>query len=385
MSQLLRNARIFTGEEILQGRDLLLADGVIQALPPPDKSADAIDLEGGLLAPGFIDCQVNGGGGVLFNDRPDAPAIAAIARAHRAFGTTGLLPTLISDHWAVMAAAAQAVRAARQQGQPGLLGLHFEGPYLNPDRKGAHDGGQIRPLDEAALALFSARDLGVVVVTLAPEMVPPGTIAKLSQAGVRVCAGHSAADFEQTMAALGEGLQGFTHLFNAMPAPQSRDPGIVGAALEDAGSWCGIIADGQHVHPATLRNALAAKAPQRMLLVTDAMPTVGSAENSFQLAGQTVTLTNGRCALADGTLAGSNLDMAAAVRNTVSLLGQPLQEALRMASLYPAAFLGLDGQRGRIAPGYCADLVLLDDDLNVRRTWIGGQMAINTGTFNRGT
>jgi N-acetylglucosamine-6-phosphate deacetylase len=380
MNQILRNARIFTGEEILQGHDLLLADGMIQALTTADKTADAIDLEGGLLAPGFIDCQVNGGGGVLFNDQPNPAAIAAIAQAHRAFGTTSLLVTLISDDWDTMAAAAGAVRTARQQEQPGILGLHFEGPYLNPTRKGAHDGGLIRPLDEAAMALFSAADLGVVVVTLAPEMVPPGTIARLSQAGVKVCAGHSAADYDQTMAALGEGLRGFTHLFNAMPPPQSREPGIVGAALEDADSWCGIIVDGQHVHPATLRNALAtktAKASGRMMLVTDAMPTVGAAEHSFQLAGQTVTLANGRCTLADGTLAGSNLNMAAAVRNTVALLGQPLEEALRMASLYPAAFLGLDGQRGRIAPGYCADLVLLDNDLKVRRTWIDGQMAVH--------
>ncbi len=377
MSQLLRNARIFTGEEIVRGRDLLLADGVIQALLAPSKTADAIDLEGGLLAPGFIDCQVNGGGGVLFNDHPDVATITAIAQAHRAFGTTGLLPTLISDDWATMTAAAEAVRAARRQGQPGLLGLHFEGPYLNPDRKGAHDDGQIRPLDAKAMDLFAANDLGVVVVTLAPEMVPGGTIRQLSRAGVRVSAGHSAASHEQTAAALAEGLSGFTHLFNAMPALQSRNPGMVGAALADPHSWCGIIVDGQHVHAVTLGIALAAKAPGRMMLVTDAMPTVGAAGHGFQLAGQTITVKDGRCTTADGTLAGSNLDMAAAVRNTVALLGQPLEEALRMASLYPAAFLGLDGRRGRIAPGYRADLLLLDDDLKVRRTWIGGQMAMH--------
>ena len=377
MSQLLRNARIFTGEEIVRGRDLLLADGVIQALLAPSKTADAIDLEGGLLAPGFIDCQVNGGGGVLFNDHTDVATITAIAQAHRAFGTTGLLPTLISDDWATMTAAAEAVRAARRQGQPGLLGLHFEGPYLNPDRKGAHDEGQIRPLDAKAMDLFAANDLGVVVVTLAPEMVPGGTIRQLSRAGVRVSAGHSAASHEQTAAALAEGLSGFTHLFNAMPALQSRNPGMVGAALADPHSWCGIIVDGQHVHAVTLGIALAAKAPGRMMLVTDAMPTVGAAGHGFQLAGQTITVKDGRCTTADGTLAGSNLDMAAAVRNTVALLGQPLEEALRMASLYPAAFLGLDGRRGRIAPGYRADLLLLDDDLKVRRTWIGGQMAMH--------
>ncbi|MDA1098869.1 MAG: N-acetylglucosamine-6-phosphate deacetylase [Proteobacteria bacterium] len=380
MNQLLRNARIFTGDEILQGWDLLLADGACQALSPPgaiDNDSAAVDLDGGLLAPGFIDCQVNGGGGVLFNDQPDPAAIAAIARAHRAFGTTGLLPTLISDDWATMTAAAEAVRAALREGQRGLLGLHFEGPYLNPARRGAHDGGRIRPLESRAMELFSADGLGVVVVTLAPEMVPSGTIRTLSQAGVRVSAGHSAASHDQITAALDEGLCGFTHLFNAMPAMQGRDPGIVGAALDDPDSWCGLIVDGHHVHAVTLRVALAAKAQRRMMLVTDAMPSVGAMSDSFQLAGRTVTVKDGRCTTADGILAGSNLNMAAAVRNTMVLLGQPLEEALRMASLYPAEFLGLADRRGRICPGYHADLVLLDDSLNVQRTWIGGEMSVH--------
>ncbi|MBT3371658.1 MAG: N-acetylglucosamine-6-phosphate deacetylase [Rhodospirillaceae bacterium] len=376
MTQLLTNARIFTGDEILQGWGLRLADGLVQELLAPGASAGdtaMTDLGGDLLAPGFIDCQVNGGGGILFTDQPDVATISAIATAHRKFGTTGLLPTLISTDWESMTAAAAAVQTARKQGLAGLLGLHFEGPYLNPERKGAHDGAQIRPLDNTALDLFASADLGSVVVTLAPEMVPPGTIRRLADAGVRICAGHSAASHDQITAALDEGLAGFTHLFNAMPAMASRQPGIVGAALADRNSYCGIIADGHHVHPTTLRVALAAKTAGRMLLVTDAMPSVGGSGDSFQLAGRTVNVSDGRCTLADGTLAGSNLDMATAVRNTVNLLEQTLEEALRMASLYPAEFLGLAHERGRIAPGYRADLVQLDDDLNVRRTWIGGE------------
>ena len=376
MTQLLTNARIFTGDEILQGWGLRLADGLVQELLAPGASAGdtaMTDLGGDLLAPGFIDCQVNGGGGILFTDQPDVATISAIATAHRKFGTTGLLPTLISTDWESMTAAAAAVQTARKQGLAGLLGLHFEGPYLNPERKGAHDGAQIRPLDNTALDLFASADLGSVVVTLAPEMVPPGTIRRLADAGVRICAGHSAASHDQITAALDEGLAGFTHLFNAMPAMASRQPGIVGAALADRNSYCGIIADGHHVHPTTLRVALAAKTAGRMLLVTDAMPSVGGSGDSFQLAGRTVNVSDGRCTLADGTLAGSNLDMATAARNTVNLLEQTLEEALRMASLYPAEFLGLAHERGRIAPGYRADLVQLDDDLNVRRTWIGGE------------
>ncbi len=375
MKQILTNGRIFSGDEILPGWSLRLGDGLIQDLLPPGTLTDdapVIDLGGGLLAPGFIDSQVNGGGGVLFNDHPDLAGIKAIAGAHRAFGATGLLPTLISDDLASMTAAVDAIAAARQQETPGVLGLHFEGPYLNPARKGAHDGGQIRPFDDVLFELLAARDLGAVVVTLAPEMVQPGTIRRMTDAGICVCAGHSAADHEQTMAALDEGLAGFTHLFNAMPAMASRDPGIVGAALVDENSFCGIIADGHHVHPTTLRVALAAKERGKMMLVSDAMPSVGGSGASFQLAGQTVSVTGGRCTLDDGTLAGSNLDMASAVRNTVKLLQQPLEEALRMASLYPSRFLGLESERGRIAAGYRADLVLLDEELNVRRTWIGG-------------
>ena len=379
-SQLLVNGRIFTGEEILPKREVLLVDGEIREVRLASRRSDdvpAIDLGGGLLAPGFIDCQVNGGGGVMFNDPPGVAAIETIIRAHRAFGSTGLLPTLISDDWGVMTEAARAVREARRAGMPGLLGLHFEGPYLNPAKKGAHDGDRIRTMDDGAMDLFTGSGLGVVVVTLAPELAPPGAIRRLSDAGVRVCAGHCMPTDGQIAAALDQGLAGFTHLFNAMPPMTSRQPGVVGAALADPESWCGIIVDGHHVDAITLRVALAAKAGGRMMLVTDAMATVGAGAEarSFQLSGQEVTVANGRCTLPDGSLAGSNLDMAAAVRNTHAWLDQPLEEALRMASLYPAEYLGMGDIRGRIAAGYCADLVLLDADLAVRRTWIGGQMS----------
>ena len=388
MKQLLVNGQIFNGEEILAKREVMLDDGLIAEVrlasrPFGDKAGEdlsIVDLGGGLLAPGFIDCQVNGGG-VMFNDGPDVAAIKCIIQSHRAFGTTGLLPTLITTDAATMAAAAQAVATARGDHLPGLLGVHFEGPFLNSAKKGAHDDGQIRPWDDGVLDLLTRGDLGVVVLTLAPEVVPPGIIRRLSAAGIRVCAGHCAPDNGQIAAALDEGLAGFTHLFNAMPPLTSREPGIVGAALVDDATWCGIIVDGHHVDPTTLRIAVAAKAPGRMILVTDAMAGVGAGmgedATSFQLSGQTVTVKDGRCTLPDGTLAGSNLDMAGAVRNAHHLLDLPLEEALRMASLYPAGFLGMDDVRGRIRDGYCADLVLLDDDLAVTRTWVGGHMAIH--------
>jgi N-acetylglucosamine-6-phosphate deacetylase len=226
--------------------------------------------------------------------------------------------------------------------------------------------------------LFTARNLGSVVVTVAPECVPGGFIRELSRSGVRVCLGHTAASYEQTRAALREGASGFTHLFNAMTQLTSREPGAVGAALEDPHAYCGVIVDGHHVHDASLRTALRAKAANRMMLVTDAMPCVGAAHKSFTLYGEEIEVAEGRCTTRSGTLAGSDLDMATAVRNCVTRLHVPLAEALRMASLHPATFLGLGAELGRVQPGYVADLVWLDEELRVRGSWIGGHYASAT-------
>ncbi len=373
----LSGGRIFDGATILEESAVVVAEGRIRAVVRVSEipsGTPIVDLAGHLLAPGFIDIQVNGGAGVLLNDQPNPDGIGAIAGAHRRLGTTGLLPTLISDDWEIMASAADGIRMSLASGEPGVLGIHFEGPWLNARRRGAHDAGKLRPPDEPALDLFCADGLGSVVVTLAPELVPPGTIARLAGAGVRVCAGHTAATYEETRVALDEGLAGFTHLFNGMPPTESRAPGIVGAALEDAQSWCGIIVDGHHVHRAMLRTAIAAKETGRTILVSDAMPSVGTTHDRFTLGGRLVRIKDGSCVTDDGTLAGSNLHMALAVRNAVEQLGLPIEEALRMASLYPAAFLRLDQERGRIAAGYRADMVLLDDRFQAQRVWIDGDL-----------
>ncbi|HET8727380.1 MAG TPA: N-acetylglucosamine-6-phosphate deacetylase [Alphaproteobacteria bacterium] len=372
----LTGGRVFTGDRILHDRAVLIDNGRITDLVPENAVPMAITrrpLHGGLLAPGFIDVQVNGGGGVLLNDAPTVETVGRIAAAHRRFGTTGLLPTLITDVPERMPKAISAVRDAIAAGMPGVLGIHLEGPFLNVARKGVHEPDKIRPATDAEVDILTSLGVGRTVVTLAPELAPAGFIAKLAAAGVRVCAGHTAATYDETMAGLREGVTGFTHLFNAMSPFGSREPGAVGAALDDPGSWCGLIVDGHHVHPASLRVAIAAKARGRMMLVTDAMSPVGSDDPSFHLRGETVTVRDGVCATADGTLAGSALDMASAVRNTVHMLGIDLTEALRMASLYPAAFLGLDRELGRIAAGFRADLVLLDEALAVEATWIAGE------------
>jgi N-acetylglucosamine-6-phosphate deacetylase len=272
----------------------------------------------------------------------------------------------------VMRAALAAVEQAMAEGVPGVLGIHLEGPYLAPARKGVHDPKFFHAPDSEELALLCAPHRGVRLLTLAPERVPLPSIRALAAAGVIVCAGHTAADYATTHTALAGGVRGFTHLFNAMTPFGSREPGVVGAALEDAGSWCGIIVDGHHVHPASLRVAIAAKARGKMLLVTDAMPPVGSDHPDFVLNGETITAKDGICQTAQGVLAGSALDMATAVRNAVQLLGLPLDEAVRMASTYPADFLGLGASHGRIAAGYQADLVVMDDDWRVQQGCVGG-------------
>jgi len=370
------NGRVLTGRGLVDGLAVVIADGRIAAVcDPADVPAHAgpqRDLRGDTLLPGFIDIQVNGGGGVLFNNAPTVDTLRRIAQAHRRFGTTGLLPTLISDDYAVMRDAIAATRDAIAQGVPGILGLHLEGPYLASARKGTHDAGKFRVPDEAEIELVASLGHGVTVMTLAPECVSTDTIRALVARGVLLCAGHTAGSYEDIRAGLDAGIRGFTHLYNAMSPLQGREPAAVGAALEDPHSWCGIVVDGHHVHAASLRVALAAKPRGKVLLVTDAMPPVGADDPAYTLYDETITVQDGVVRNAAGALAGSALDMATAVRNSVQWLDVPLEEAARMASTYPAEFLGLGREYGRIEPGYRADLVSLDDGLRVRDTWIAG-------------
>lgn len=371
----LTNATVHTGRTVLTDHAVLIEAGrvaniVPRAALPPD--ARMTDLAGGLLAPGFIDVQVNGGGGVLFNDAPSVETVMTIGRAHRAFGTTGFLPTFVTGDPALMDRAIAAVAAAIQQAVPGVLGIHLEGPHLNPEKRGVHDARYLRPAEPADLDRLSALATGRTVVTLAPECVPAGMISQLAARGVRVSAGHTAADHDTLRAAITEGLAGFTHLFNAMGPLTSREPGAVGTALTEDATWCGIIVDGHHVHPDVVALAWRAKPRGKLFLVTDAMPPVGTEMTRFNLGEETIAVAGGRCLTRDGRLGGSALDMASAVRNTHRDVGIPLDEALRMASAYPAAFLGLDGELGQIAPGYRADFVLLDSEQNVVATWIAG-------------
>ena len=373
----LTNGRLLTGAGIVSGQTLLLGGSHIEALVDPQDprcaGADLVDLQGQLLLPGFIDVQVNGGGGVLFNDDPSPESIRAIGAAHRRFGTTGFLPTLISDDLDTIDRAITAVQSALDAGMPGVLGIHIEGPFLNWARRGVHDSKHLRLLDASLVSLLCRLRAGRTVLTLAPEMTTPAIIAQLAAGGILISGGHSEATFAETTAAIAHGLRGFTHLFNAMARIDPRAPGIAGAALYDPDTWCGIIVDGHHVDPIMLKLALRCKRHDRFMLVSDAMPAVGSAKSTFVLQGRTIRVVDGICRDENGTLAGTALDMATAVRNAVSLLGLDIAEAARMASQYPAEFLGLGHELGRIAPGYRASLVLIDDEFNVQSTWIEGR------------
>lgn len=374
MVEALINGRVLIGQTFVTGQAVVIDGGRISGvLPNGDLPSEVrtVDLNNGMLVPGFIDVQVNGGGDRLFNDDPSAETIAAIGKTHRRFGTTGFLPTLISDDESKIAAAMTAARVAMAEGVPGVLGVHIEGPFLNPERRGIHDATKLRLPSDPDVALLTEPWTGKTVVTLAPEQVPAETIRLLAGAGVLVCAGHTQASAEQVEEALRIGLRGFTHLFNAMSQLTSREPGVVGAALADDHSWCGIIVDGYHVDPRVLQLALRTTPHRRFMLVSDAMPSVGG-RKAFTLGGQPITVEDGKCVNAAGTLAGSDLDMASAVRNSVTMLGITLEDAASMASTNPAAFLGLEHELGRIAPGYRASLTLLDDQLEVAETWIDG-------------
>lgn len=376
MTTALINANVLTTDGFKDRQSVLIDDGKIVGIydddARPTDSGVQQEMDGRILLPGFIDLQVNGGGGVLFNDNPTVDGIRAIGEAHRAFGTTAFMPTLISDDQNVMAAAIEAVDAAMAQGVPGVIGIHLEGPFLNAERRGVHDASKFGSIGERDIRLMSSLKRGKTLVTLAPETTNPEVIKSLVNRGVIVAAGHTEAKYDQTLEALDVGLTGFTHLFNAMKPMQSRDPGIIAAALEDDRAWCGLIADGHHVHPAMLRLALRAKAREQIFLVTDAMPSVGAVDKQFSLGDLKVNVADGKCVTASGTLAGSDLDMLSAVRNAQEFLQISLERAVHMASRIPARFIGMSDQIGDIKIGQQANFVLVDENFDVVDTWIKG-------------
>jgi N-acetylglucosamine-6-phosphate deacetylase len=369
----LRAARLFDGRNEHEDAVILIDAGRIRGIAadaPPGVPIEDLH-EDAILAPGYIDLQVNGGGGIMFNDETTPEGLAAIAAAHARTGTTSILPTLISSTRAHLSRAIEAARTAIEAETPGIAGLHLEGPFLAPARRGIHPAAAITPITEADVRTLAAAFPAPLLVTLAPDAVAPADIATLARAGVIVFAGHTDATWDQARAGLDAGIRGATHLFNAMSPFQGRAPGMVGAILDDSRAAAGIIADGHHVHPAALRIALNALGPERLFLVSDAMATAGSDATGFTVGTEPIFLRDGRLTNAEGTLAGAHLTMAEAVRNLVAFTGCDWTTALRMATATPAEILGLE-DRGVIAIGARADLLVLDDDLNVMEVWQGG-------------
>lgn len=369
------NGRIVTPNGILERGCVEVCEGLIAnvtgSIAADRSNGGFIDLGEDYLLPGFVDVQVNGGGGLLFNDDPSGETAIRIARAHRDFGTTSLLPTLISDDLDKVEQAIRAIDGEVARKTPGIAGIHIEGPFLNVEKRGVHDERKLRQLSNEAIAILTSAEHAQVVVTLAPERARLDQIARLVECGIKVCIGHTNATFDETRGALAAGVSGFTHLFNAMPAMQSRNPGVIAAALESS-AWCGIILDGKHVHPAMLRLALRAKSDRRLMLVTDAMPVVGTDMDHFYLNNQRINVADGMCLSESGTLAGSALSMIEAVENAVTMLDLGIDEAAAMASRIPCSFLGIADRAGSIAPGRRADLLRVSPTFAIRQVWIGG-------------
>ncbi len=374
MAQLRFHAkRLFDGQNFIDDQVLTIIDGVISAI---DQNIDEVDVKAtGLVVPGYIDLQVNGGGGALFNDSPSVDKLKTIMTAHAKFGTTAMMPTLITDKVEVMAQAAEAMAQAIAEKVPGIVGIHFEGPHLSLAKKGTHCAELIRPISDAEWQVLSRKDIGKVIVTLAPETVSSQDVTRMVELGIKVCLGHTNADFATAQKAVDAGATGFTHLFNAMSPLQGREPGVVGCALLNDNTQAGLIVDGHHVDYASCQLAIKTKPTGGIFLVTDAMPPVGTHMKEFPLYDRTVYVENGKLTSTTGELAGSTLDMATAVKNTHIGLKVPLDESLRMASLYPAQYLYANDElvRGELKIGMQADLIVLNDDFSVFETWINGE------------
>jgi len=362
---------LFDGQNYIDDQVLTISDGKITAFDSNTSQVD--DVLEGLVVPGFIDLQVNGGGGALFNDSPSLNHIKTMINAHAKFGTTAMLPTLITDKISVMEQAADAMAEAIAAKIPGIIGIHFEGPHLSVAKKGTHAQEYIRPISDEEWAILERKDLGQILVTLAPETVAANDINRMVSLGIKVCLGHTNADYKTAQAAIDAGADGFTHLFNAMSPIQGREPGVTGCALLNDHTSCGIIIDGHHVDYVSAKLALKTKPVGSVFLVTDAMSTIGTDQTEFAFFDRTIYLKDGRLTSTTGELAGAALDMAQAVENTHIGLGLPLDESIRMATQYPANYINQSRVRGSLTIGYQADFVELDAKFKVQSTWIAGK------------
>ena len=371
--QLISAQKILTPEGLLSNQTLCIQNGIIQHIRAASEQ-EMQDSYPGTLIPGYVDVQVNGGGGILFNQAPTYNSLNTMASAHLQFGTTSMMPTLITDTCEVMMQAADAVSEAIAAGHPNIEGIHFEGPFLSTPKKGIHKAGYIRSPGDKELAILCRKDIGKVIVTVAPENVSTSLIKELVAEGVKVSVGHTNATFEQTYAALDAGATGFTHLYNAMSAFTSRAPGVVGAALLNNNACCGLIVDHQHVHPKSAELAIKTKTADKIMLVTDAMAHVGSDIARLDFFDTEICREGNKLTTPDGTLAGSCLDMHSALLNVCRDLQVSLSDASKMASTTPARFLGIEQTLGSIAEGKKANVLLINERYELEKVWLNGQL-----------
>jgi len=375
MKYAVTNCDIHTGEEILYDKAIVIKDEYIHEIIDLDKipiDLEVIDLKGANIAPGFIDLQVNGGGGCLFNDNPTVESISRIFQGHKRYGTTNFLPTIITTTNEKIHQAIDSVKECLTHKTNGVLGLHIEGPFINQKKAGVHDKKYIRSFSENDLDFIRKNSQGSIkMITLSPEFVNENQIKSLKECGIIISAGHSSATYDQSIESFKWGITNVTHLFNAMSLFESREPGLVGATFDKESIWAGIIVDGHHVNFASVRVAKKIK-KNKLFLVTDAMPPVGSDISKYKLGDLEVLCKDKKCITMDGVLAGSALDMATAVRNCVQKVEIPLDEALRMASTYPAENLGLNKILGKIKPGFLANMVIFNNQIVVESVIIHG-------------
>ena len=378
-------AEIFNGHSRYRHSVLLVKGGRVAGIVPESEvpsGCDTVELDGGLITAGFVDLQVNGGGGKMLNNAPSVDTIRTICDAHLQFGTTSLLPTLITDTKEQTDAAISAAKLAISNGITGVIGMHLEGPHLSIARKGAHDPALIRTMqaEDCRQLCALANDLPSLLLTVAPESVTQTQITELSNSGAIVSLGHTDTDYQTACEVAVSGATCVTHLFNAMSQLGNREPGVVGATLDTKKLFAGLIADGIHVNPATIRVAIRAKqGAGRLFLVTDAMASLGTDRKEFTLNGRRILRRDGRLTLGDGTLAGADLDMISAVRFMVNEINLDIDEALRMASLYPAQLLKREGEIGSLVTGARADIAHLNEQLQILNVWRDNMRVTRSG------
>jgi len=375
MKQAITGSKLFNGIDFIEHKALLIEDQHIAGIVNKDAIPTDFQvkkLEGGILSPGFIDLQVNGGGGKLFNNSPDKESLNTIISAHQYFGTTSIMPTVISDSLNILQKCTDTI-SNEIDNNPSLLGIHIEGPFFNVKYRGVHQKQYINTINASYLNLFETLDKFPVMLTLAPECISIKQLKHLNSLGFKILAGHTDANYDQLEEAVKYGLDGFTHLFNAMGQISAREPGVVGSAFDFDETSASIIVDLHHVHPSLINLSFKQKPKGKLFFVSDSMATINHGEPSFELYDEVVSESNGRIINSEGKLAGSSITQIDAIKNAYQKCSIPLESAISMATLYPAEYLGVSDYIGQLKKGYRADLAHFDSNFHVQNVWLAGK------------